>query len=172
MLFVLSFQKKCLFEIYHHPVSVIVSLLQRYNIDSYHKYTFRFSIILLDYFFIFIFRGVSINFLAERPRIGVPSPNILFHFNPRPANRLILNSCVNGRWQQEHQVTGNDLDGMLLQTPFDLKIQILTVGDTESEFEVYINDVFLTTFRSPFPITNTMFIGFSPSIRITMPIIA
>ena len=77
---------------------------------------------------ILIFRGVSINFLAERPRIGVPSPNILFHFNPRPANRLILNSCVNGRWQQEHQVTGNDLDGMLLQTPFDLKIQILTVG--------------------------------------------
>ncbi|XP_022318418.2 uncharacterized protein LOC111121424 [Crassostrea virginica] len=113
--------------------------------------------------------GVSINFLAERPKLGVPSPNILFHFNPRPANRLILNSCVNGRWQQEHQVTGNDLDGMLLQTPFDLKIQILTVGDTESEFEVYINDVFLTTFRSPFPITNTMFIGFSPSIRITMP---
>ncbi|XP_078319552.1 uncharacterized protein LOC111122180 [Crassostrea virginica] len=115
--------------------------------------------------------GVSINFLEDRPDIK-PSRNILFHFNPRPSSRIILNSCLKGKWQDELTIEGNDLDGMLLQKPFDLTIKILSVKDArnacenKSEFEVYLNDVFLTTFRSPLPITASKFIGFSPCIRI------
>ena len=109
--------------------------------------------------------------MEDRPDIK-PSRNILFHFNPRPSSRIILNSCLKGKWQDELTIEGTDLDGMLLQKPFDLTIKILSVKDAKnacenkSEFEVYLNDVFLTTFRSPLPITATKFIGFSPCIRI------
>ena len=128
----------------------------------------------LQIYFHFFFRGVSINFLEDRPE-KEPSRNILFHFNPRPSSTIILNSCLDSKWQDEVIIDGNDLDDMLLKNPFDLKMKVLSVNDgenayeMESEFEVYLNDIFLTTFRSPFPITATTFIGFSPCIRICMP---
>lgn len=104
--------------------------------------------------------------MKERPE-KKPSEDILFHFNPRPSSMIILNTCSKSKWQDEVIIDGSDLDAMLLKNPFDLIIKI--AREREDEFEVYLNDVFLTTFRSPFPITATKFIGFSPCIRISLP---
>lgn len=113
--------------------------------------------------------------MEDRPGKG-PSPNILFHFNPRPFDRIILNTCINDGWQDEVIIQGHDLSAMLLEEKFDLTIKVLCVTDAknacekESEFEVYLNNEFLTTYKSALPITATKYIGFSPNIRICMPL--
>jgi hypothetical protein len=52
---------------------------------------------------------------------------------------------------------------------FVLSIKVLSHDDkTGSEFMVFLNKKFQTTYRCPLDITKTKYIGFSPALRIAV----
>ena len=120
--------------------------------------------ILLQAFHLLLFSGVSINFLQEPPKSGDGSKsNVIFHFNPRPPNKIILNSHWQGAWQKEVVLEDDDVQEKLIRRPFELTIRLLSQDEKKgSEFLVFVNKTFQTTFECCADITNTKYIGFSP----------
>ncbi|XP_022335811.2 uncharacterized protein LOC111132306 [Crassostrea virginica] len=112
--------------------------------------------------------GVAINFLDKPPQSSDEESNILFHFNPRPPNKIILNSHWQGEWQKEVVLEDDDVQEKLFGRPFELTIKVLSHDEKKgSEFLVFVNKTFQTTFACPADITHTEYIGFSPALRIS-----
>lgn len=117
----------------------------------------------------FFFSGVSVNFYQERPHPPNPNRDILFHFNPRPPNKLILNTCVKGAWKTEVVLIDDEFTERLFKMPFRLTIEPMDhTGNQANEFEfkVFLNQKPLTWYLCPFDITKTTHLGYSPGLRI------
>lgn len=107
--------------------------------------------------------GVSINFYATHPNSPDANRDILFHFNPRPPNKLILNTFIDSAWQKEAVLVDDEFRGMLFERPFTLTIEL---ADRGTEFMVSVNKKFLTWYLCPADIRNTSYLGYSPALRI------
>lgn len=120
-------------------------------------------------FFCFFFSGMSINFYKECPNPPDTNRDILFHFNPRPPNKLILNTCINGTWQDGMVLINDAFKTTLFQTPFKLTIEPIDhEGEEKNEFEfkVSLNDKLLTWYLCSFDIRETTHLGYSPCLCI------
>ncbi|XP_078312773.1 uncharacterized protein LOC144619219 [Crassostrea virginica] len=111
--------------------------------------------------------GVSINFMKNCPPADGEDKNVLkdvlFHFNPRPNNIIVLNTCIGSSWQTERHLKGNDEKATFMGDSFELKIAVDQEGST---FGVFLNGNFQTHFKTKSNITETKYIGFSPCIEI------
>lgn len=112
---------------------------------------------------LFFFSGVSINFYATCPNPPDANRDILFHFNPRPPNKLILNTFIYSAWQKEVVLIDDEFRRTLFGMPFTLTIEL---ADKGTEFMVSVNKKFLTWYLCPADIRNTKYLGFSPSLHI------
>lgn len=113
--------------------------------------------------------GMSINFYKECPNPPDTNRDILFHFNPRPPNKLILNTCINGTWQDGMVLINDAFKTTLFQTPFKLTIEPIDhEGEEKNEFEfkVSLNDKLLTWYLCSFDIRETTHLGYSPCLCI------
>lgn len=116
------------------------------------------------------FSGVAVNFFATNPRQTNENRDILFHFNPRPSNTLVLNTFVQNGWEEEVILRDDEFDTNLFENPFKLTIKMTHAEDTPlkmTAFGVFVNDAFLTTYLCPADMTTASFIGFSPNLRIS-----
>nr|XP_034333249.1 uncharacterized protein LOC105328237 isoform X2 [Crassostrea gigas] len=116
------------------------------------------------------FNGVAVNFFAANPRQTNENRDILFHFNPRPRNTLVLNTFLQNGWQEEVFLRDDEFSTKLFENPFKLTIKVTDAEDTPKQmtaFGVFVNDAFLTTYLCPADITMASFIGFSPNLRIS-----
>lgn len=81
------------------------------------------------------FSGISINFYATHPNSPDANRDILFHFNPRPPQKLILNTFIDSAWQKEAVLVDDEFRGMLFERPFTLTIEL---ADRGTEFMVSV----------------------------------
>lgn len=117
----------------------------------------------------FCFSGVAVNFFAVNPRRTNNNRDILFHFNPRPSNKLILNTFLQNEWKEEVVLKDDEFNMKLFENPFKLTLMPTDQGDTTENttiFAVFVNDAFLTTYLCPAVIDTARYIGFSPNLRI------
>lgn len=117
----------------------------------------------------FIFSGVSINFYKERPHPPDTKRDILFHFNPRPPNKLILNTCEAGYWQKEVVLIDDDYRETLFKKSFKLTIEPTDHGNEKErnfEFKISVNQKHLTWYLCLFDIKEATHLGYSPGLRI------
>lgn len=117
----------------------------------------------------FFFSGVSVNFYKERPHPPNTKRDILFHFNPRPPNKLILNTCKAGAWQEEVVLIDDEFTKTLFKMPFKLTIEPTGDGKKENknyEFKVSLNQKHLTWYLCLFDIKEATHLGYSPGLRI------
>lgn len=123
------------------------------------------SIILID------FREFAVDFLADHPFGNTEKgQDILFHFNPRPPNTLSLNTCINSKWNVEVELIDDEFNRTFFKKPFELAIKRTNgkgIGEDKSEFGVFVDRKFLTTYLCPFRITTAEYIKFSGNVRIT-----
>lgn len=113
--------------------------------------------------------GVSVNFYKERPHPPNTKRDILFHFNPRPPNKLILNTCKAGAWQEEVVLIDDEFTKTLFKMPFKLTIEPTDDGKKENknyEFKVSLNQKPLTWYLCLFDIKEATHLGYSPGLRI------
>lgn len=76
------------------------------------------------------FSGVAVNFFATNPRQTNENRDILFHFNPRPSNTLVLNTFVQNGWEEEVILRDDEFDTNLFKNPFKLTIKMTHAEDT------------------------------------------
>lgn len=120
--------------------------------------------------FVFFFSKVAVDFFAANPRQTNENRDILFHFNPRPPNTLVLNTFLQNGWQEEVYLKDDEFNTKLIENPFKLTIKVTDAEDTPKQmtaFGVFVNDAFLTTYLCPADITMASFIGFTPNLRIS-----
>lgn len=120
--------------------------------------------------FVGFFSKVAVDFFAANPRQTNENRDILFHFNPRPPNTLVLNTFLQNGWQEEVYLKDDEFNTKLIENPFKLTIKVTDAEDTPKQmtaFGVFVNDAFLTTYLCPADITMASFIGFTPNLRIS-----
>lgn len=112
--------------------------------------------------------------MPEHPKLK-GNQDILFHFNLRPPNGLCLSTYMykKDKWENEVLLTAGEFNEKMSGIPFELAIK-QTKGDDEitsntcmSEFGVFLDGKFLTTYLCPALINDTKYISFSPNVRIT-----
>lgn len=79
----------------------------------------------------------------------------------------MINTFWKGAWQSEVILKDDDVRDELFGKAFVLTIKVLSHSDSSgSEFLIFVNRRFQTTYKCPLDLTKTKFIGFSPSLRI------
>lgn len=123
------------------------------------------SIILFD------FSEFAVDFLADHPIVNTnKKQDILFHFNPRPPNILLLDTCKQNKWDRGVQLMDDEFNRTFFKKPFELAIKRTNgkgIDEDMSEFGVFVDRKFLTTYLCPFRITTAEYIQFSRNVRIT-----
>ena len=126
---------------------------------------------ILQQAFYLLFFSASIDFLDKLPQSDDGKSNILFRFSLTPPSKIILQShwftnIWNGYWDKEVVLEDDNLKELLGRT-FRLTIIVLSHADNNgSEFLLYLNNTFQTTFECPVDITKTSHISSSPNFRI------
>lgn len=126
------------------------------------------GIFAMNLTFFLISRGVAINLLKDTYNETTPKEldNILFHFNPRPNNIIVLNTHSNGSWQKEERISTLKEKETFIQKEFTLEIKVKPSKKAGSWIGVLVNRKFLSDLQTKSDITETGWIEHSPCISI------